>query len=331
MAYPEGRKGAGKRRDALLCLIYFAGGENYQLAPRETYDPLAEFFDLSEYERNRTISYNDDRNYWENLIQNSREQLRSKGYLDGSVREVWQLTPEGIDRATRIESDYSALKDIPSVELKVRRKVSRLRPESNKVGSETATFAQEKTATLDMETPVAKDMQEPAGGTRRDLYTRMQHLAQVIEEGIEHDGSFDPSTINDERVRVARELVQRRGQRKFREMLIALYNGQCAISGTNVKEALEAAHIIPYSGGQTNHPANGLLLRSDIHNLFDFGLIAIDEATYSIIISKILHGSSYQEYDGRKLYLPESEKFWPSREALKQHREEAQLTTSIHI
>jgi hypothetical protein len=168
------------------------------------------------------------------------------------------------------------------------------------------------------------------GARRRNLYARMQHLARIMEEKVDYDGSFDPSTINDERVRVARELVQRRGQRKFRDTLMVLYGGQCAISGINVKEALEAAHIIPYSGDQTDHPKNGLLLRADIHNLFDFGLISIDEATYSVIISKRLYGSSYQEYVGRKLCLPDNEEFWPSQEALKQHREEAQLATSTY-
>ena len=60
--------------------------------------------------------------------------------------------------------------------------------------------------------------------------------------------------------------------------------------------------------------------------LFDFGLISIDEATYRVVISTTLYGSNYQEYAGRKLYLPDHKEFWPSQEALKQHREEAQLT-----
>lgn len=145
MTYPMGRGGAGKRRDeALLCLIYFAGGENYQLAPRETYEPLAEFFNLSEEEPIRPIGDNDNRSKWENLIQTSRERLRKKGYLDGSRREVWRLTSEGIDRAVQIERDYDELKNILRGAPGTRPRVSPVTPEPNKVVPETVTILQDE-------------------------------------------------------------------------------------------------------------------------------------------------------------------------------------------
>ena len=47
------------------------------------------------------------------------------------------------------------------------------------------------------------------------------------------------------------------------------YGGRCAITGYDVEEALQAAHIVPYLGPQSNTVNNGLLLRADVHNLFD--------------------------------------------------------------
>ncbi|BFM38811.1 HNH endonuclease [Synechocystis sp. LKSZ1] len=160
----------------------------------------------------------------------------------------------------------------------------------------------------------------------RSLYEKIRDLIELIENTEDNENnSFDPSSIKDERTKTAVMLVQRRGQKKFREELISLYDGKCAISGTNTIEVLEASHIVPYFGDETNHPTNGILLRSDIHNLFDFGLIAINETTYSIMISEMLRGSYYQQYDGRQLYLPKTAGFRPSRKALQRHRETSQF------
>jgi hypothetical protein len=66
---------------------------------------------------------------------------------------------------------------------------------------------------------------------------------------------------SDARDRTLASIVRRRGQPQFRERLLAIYDGRCAISGCNAVEALEAAHISPYKGRHTNHPQNGLLFR----------------------------------------------------------------------
>ena len=44
----------------------------------------------------------------------------------------------------------------------------------------------------------------------------------------------------------------------------------------DVRETLEACHIYPYMGPKTNHIQNGIILRSDLHTLYDRGLIGID-------------------------------------------------------
>ena len=61
------------------------------------------------------------------------------------------------------------------------------------------------------------------------------------------------------------------GAHLFRKNILQNYNHKCAISGTSITDAIQAAHIIPYNGPSTNRLSNGLALRSDIHRLFDLG------------------------------------------------------------
>jgi putative restriction endonuclease len=113
--------------------------------------------------------------------------------------------------------------------------------------------------------------------------------------------------------------VQRRGQAKFRQILLSIYRNQCQVTGCDVTAALEAAHIIPYQGESTNHVKNGLLLRADIHTLFDLHLITINPETYEILLSSNLSTSSYQELHGKLLSLPQDKAFLPEVSAMRKH------------
>jgi len=73
---------------------------------------------------------------------------------------------------------------------------------------------------------------------------------------------------------------------------------------------LDAAHIIPYSGPSSSTLNNGLLLRSDIHDLFDLGLIKITSA-FKIRVDEKLNDSEYWQYDGLRINLPDDEKDFP--------------------
>lgn len=79
----------------------------------------------------------------------------------------------------------------------------------------------------------------------------------------------------DERHRALRAVVGRQGQPRFRAALLYAYGRTCAITGCTASPVLEAAHIDPYLGEHTQHVTDGLLLRSDVHTLFDLYLIAI--------------------------------------------------------
>ena len=135
---------------------------------------------------------------------------------------------------------------------------------------------------------------------------------------LDEEGYFDPTSAEDERDRIFRELVQRRGQPEFRAKLIAAYRGKCAVTGCDVPDALEAAHILAYRGTRSHHVTNGLLLRADIHTLFDLDLIGIDSASMKIVLASRLRGTRYADLQGRKLTLPSIVTHRPSKGALAQ-------------
>ncbi|MDM3853879.1 MAG: HNH endonuclease [Aphanizomenon gracile PMC649.10] len=107
----------------------------------------------------------------------------------------------------------------------------------------------------------------------------------------------------DKRERVTTEIVQRPEQAEFRRRLLNLYAGKCVITDYDVTTALIAAHIIPYKTSQDDKPSNGLLLRADIHLLFDHHLIGIDPMTMTVRISPRLVNTKYAELEGKKLNI----------------------------
>lgn len=120
----------------------------------------------------------------------------------------------------------------------------------------------------------------------------------------------------DERSYRQKRIAMRQGQQRFRESLITAYRGSCAVSGCSVEPVLQAAHIIDYRGTRSNDPRNGLLLRSDIHTLFDRGLIGINPDTLMIDVGSQIARSSYASLDSRKLILPAEKQAWPREEYL---------------
>ncbi len=132
--------------------------------------------------------------------------------------------------------------------------------------------------------------------------------------------AFDPGASVDDRRKTIAQVVRRQGQPHFRRLLLRAYNGRCAMSAYDAEPALEAAHIMPYCGEQTNHPANGLLLRGDIHDLFDLGLIAVDSSA-RLRLATALAGTMYESLHGQALRVPSDPTLRPSEEALQLHYE----------
>jgi hypothetical protein len=169
-------------------------------------------------------------------------------------------------------------------------------------------------------------------GANRDGFSRERGTAaqfEVLGRDQEaraiSEAAFDPGDIIDARERIAALVVRRRGQPQFREALLAAYGGRCAVSACDAIEVLEAAHIVPYAGPATNVLANGLLLRSDVHTLFDLGFLAIDDHTMTVRLSRQLASGAYNDLAGRAITLPSDVTAWPSRDALASHRRWAGL------
>jgi hypothetical protein len=113
---------------------------------------------------------------------------------------------------------------------------------------------------------------------------------------------FDLSR-NDERKMILANHSIREGQSEFRKKLIKAQGGTiCSISGCGLEDVIQAAHIMPYLGEKDNHVENGLLLRADLHLLFDKMRLGINPDSLEISLSKeAAQDSTYSKFQGVKL------------------------------
>jgi len=106
-----------------------------------------------------------------------------------------------------------------------------------------------------------------------------------------------------------RTVRTRKGQGPFRERLIEIYGLNCAFTGKNNRAALDAAHLYQYSKHGVHHESGGLLLRRDIHGLFDADLISVNPENLLIEVHADIKGiAAYRDLDGRKLQVKISAK-----------------------
>ena len=118
----------------------------------------------------------------------------------------------------------------------------------------------------------------------------------------------------------------RLGQGAFRVNITDAYQRRCAVSGEKTLPVLEAAHIKAYSESGPHHTANGLLLRADLHKLFDAGYMTIT-TNNKVEISKQIrevfeNGKDYYKYHGKDLLiLPEKRIDRPDEQYIHWHNE----------
>jgi len=165
---------------------------------------------------------------------------------------------------------------------------------------------------------------EGSGPTTFKLQRQVIDQTKAIEEEVEKSGGFDPKNVEDGRRRVITAIVQRRGQTAFRAGLLSAYAGQCPISDCDTSLVLEAAHIFPYRGNETNHVTNGILLRSDLHTLFDLRMFSIS-GDGRILTREQLSKSTYSWMSSKRFRWPKTHKDRPSLEALAWQRVQAGL------
>jgi hypothetical protein len=136
-----------------------------------------------------------------------------------------------------------------------------------------------------------------------DAIESQEKLDNEVETAAE-ESEFDSADASDERARSLRSIADRRGQRDFRKSLLDAYGFRCAATGCDATDALEACHIVPYLGEKSNSIANGLLLRCDIHTLFDLGLIGVEPKTLKLCLAVSLRNTTYGRLNGKKVRLP---------------------------
>ena len=147
-------------------------------------------------------------------------------------------------------------------------------------------------------------------------------IDQVLDldaDNAQTEGEFGPLSIKTDRERALRSINIRRGQPEFRTKLLKAYSVKCAMCGYDCVDSLEAAHIGGYWNESSNHVQNGLLLRGDLHTLFDLGKIGVDPNTFRIIVSEQLMPALYDKLSGKRLHLPSKEAQWLSSKVLRDH------------
>ena len=122
------------------------------------------------------------------------------------------------------------------------------------------------------------------------------------------DPEYNPSSLGRAVRAIWTRIRRRNGQPRFRRDLLERYGETCQISGCTVVRVLQAAHIQPHGYGEgTNHVLNGLLLRSDIHTLYDRHLIRLEPqpngGDIQIIVDDQLNGTIYDQYHQQNLNL----------------------------
>lgn len=120
-------------------------------------------------------------------------------------------------------------------------------------------------------------------------------------------------------------IAPRLGQGTFRVAVMQAYSSACALTGEHSLPALEASHIKPYAQAGPHAVPNGILLRADLHRLFDQGYLTVTPE-YHVEVSNRLrvdyhNGHSYYPLHGRQIQLPPATGDVPAREYLRWHNE----------
>lgn len=145
-----------------------------------------------------------------------------------------------------------------------------------------------------------------------------------------NDSAAEEYEIERERYGKEQIILPRIGQGAFRIIVTETYHRRCSITGEKTLPVLEAAHVKPFADEGPNIKQNGLLLRSDVHKLFDKGYITVND-DMKIEVSKRLNqdygnGKVYYDYHGKELInLPDDKSDYPQRDYIRWHNEKVYL------
>ena len=135
---------------------------------------------------------------------------------------------------------------------------------------------------------------------------RLEQLGVIIKKKNDTHDQDSKSIKNidfnrEDKIRLG-HIKERRGQADFRKLLIKIFH-KCVVTDTEIEDLLEAAHIIPHAEGANYHESNGLLLRADIHTLYDLNLLSIDKSFKIHLHPKIKGNIEYNCYHGKSINI----------------------------
>ena len=169
------------------------------------------------------------------------------------------------------------------------------------------------------------DLRKDSAGKWEVVPLTLDDQARAEAEGEAAAFTAEPplDSDHDARVWAMRAVAQRRGQPLFRARLLDAYGSRCAITGCSAVEVLEAAHVLPYRGEHTHRVDNGLLLRADLHTLFDCQLLWITP-DHKVSLAPALLATEYAALNGQALSLPTPPSDRPNPAHLAEHAQRCQ-------
>jgi putative restriction endonuclease len=169
------------------------------------------------------------------------------------------------------------------------------------------------------------------GKTYDSTTTEGAALWRAVRQALAHDTVADsdkePLEIEGDRFGSEYLARSRLGQGAFRVLVIDAYQRRCAVTGEKTLPVLEAAHIRPYASQGPHRVSNGILLRSDLHTLFDVGYVTVTPDLKLEVSPRLReewhNGREYYAHHGEQLnFLPTDPGNRPSAEFLRWHNEE---------
>lgn len=115
----------------------------------------------------------------------------------------------------------------------------------------------------------------------------------------------------------------RLGQGTFRVLITDNYERRCAVTGEKALPVLDAAHILPVGMGGQHQIDNGLLLRTDVHRLYDKGYVTVTPDGRFLVSRRLKddydNGEPYMPFNDQRIWMPGDPARQPSREVLEWH------------
>lgn len=134
------------------------------------------------------------------------------------------------------------------------------------------------------------DLASPEGSYLEQVLDALlrQHLSLVSDNVADQDDRNSSSAVSGEVFGPPRLARVRVGQAAFKALVQEAYGRRCAVTGNKIVPVLQAAHIRPVTDHGENRVDNGLLLRSDVHALFDRGYLGVHPRKKTLLVSSRL-------------------------------------------